>query len=256
MENPMTFHIDDDDQPVGRILNRREAIMLIGAGAGSLLAAAGCASMPEDPLGSDGTTSCTAKPQLTEGPYYVDTRLVRSDIRTDAATGIPKAGIPLLLTFNVSRITSGSCSPLANAVVDVWHCDALGAYSGVNDPQFGNTAGQTWLRGYQIADANGTARFTTIYPGWYQGRATHIHFNIRSAATGNSTYDFTSQLFFPEPQLTQLYSSVAPYTQKGDAGRLRNNSDRIYNQGGSQLLLTPVTNGDGYRATFIIGLVT
>jgi protocatechuate 3,4-dioxygenase beta subunit len=261
--SPNEFHIDDDDLPVGRILSRREAVRLLGLTAGSLFVAGGCSD--DDATGIDDDTSgtssgnittCTAKPQLTEGPYYVDTALNRADIRSNAASGALRTGIPLALNFTINRINGGACTPIQNAVVDVWHCDALGAYSGVNDPQFGNLVGQTWLRGYQLTSASGQASFTTIFPGWYQGRATHIHFNVRTAASGATSYDFTSQLFFQEALLTQIYTTVAPYTQRGDAGRLRNASDGIYRQGGSQLLLNPSASGDGYAASVVIGLVT
>ena len=248
------FHLDEDDLPVGRIMTRREVLALLGASAPALFLAAGCSNGIQviDP---DGSTTCTAKPQLTQGPYYIDSNLERSDIRADTGSGILRPGVLLALTFNVTRISGNSCVPLPGAVVDVWHCDALGAYSGVNDPQFGNTLGQNWLRGYQYASSQGVAQFTTIMPGWYQGRATHIHFNIRANEAGTSGYSFTSQLFFVENLLTQIYTTVVPYTQRGDAGRLRNANDGIYNQGGSQLLLNPVPDSAGYAATFNIGLV-
>jgi protocatechuate 3,4-dioxygenase beta subunit len=249
----MSAMTDNDDLPVGRILTRREVIVLLGIGASTRLLAACSDTAEPDELTAD-ITSCVARPQLTEGPYYVDTRLNRADIRADSSTGVQRPGLPFNLAFNVSRITGGACSPLANAVVDVWHCDALGVYSGVADPMFGNTSGQTWLRGYQATNASGSASFTTVFPGWYQGRATHIHFNVRSAVSGNTSYDFTSQLFFPESLLTQIYTSQAPYTQKGDMGRTRNAQDGIYNQGGSQLVLSPSQSASGYAATIAIGL--
>jgi protocatechuate 3,4-dioxygenase beta subunit len=246
--------MDNDDLPVGRVLTRREAIAMIG---GLVPVAWMLDASCSETSGLDhtnGITMCTAKPQLTEGPYYVDVRLNRSDIRSDTNTAAVKAGLPLALSFVVSRISAGACTPLANAIVDVWHCDALGVYSGVRDPGF-DTVGQNWLRGYQTTDATGTANFTTVFPGWYQGRASHIHFNIRSAVSGNTGYDFTSQLFFNESLLTQIYTTQTPYTQKGDAGRRRNNRDGIYNRGGSQLLLNPTPSGTGYAATFNVGLV-
>jgi protocatechuate 3,4-dioxygenase beta subunit len=88
-------------------------------------------------------------------------------------------------------VVGGACVPLAGATVDVWQCDAVGAYSDVADRGF-NTRGQNFLRGYQVTDANGLAGFTTLYPGWYQGRATHIHFKIRGTASSGGTYEFTS----------------------------------------------------------------
>jgi protocatechuate 3,4-dioxygenase beta subunit len=198
---------------------------------------------------------CVAKPELTEGPYFVDERLDRADIRADSSTGAARDGTPLELTFNVSRLANNACSALAGAYVDVWHCDALGVYSGVTDPGF-DTTGQNWLRGFQRTNASGAATFTTIVPGWYRGRASHIHFKIRQALTDSSAYEFTSQLFFPESFLTSLYTTAAPYSTKGDEGRVLNARDRIYNDGGEQLIITPTARGGGYAATFDIALAT
>lgn len=249
---------DKDDTPVGRILTRREAVLLLGAaGACGVLGVSGCGN-GSDARGTnrgDGSLDCAVKPELTEGPYYVDEGLTRADIRPDSSSGKLQAGIPMALTFNVSRIQSSACTPLAGAIVDVWHCNALGVYSDVRDPGF-NTVGQNWLRGNQTTDDGGVATFTTIVPGWYQGRATHIHFKVRSPAGGGSAYEFTSQLFFPENFLSGIYTGRAPYTEKGDAGRLRNDGDRIYSQGGSQLLLEPESSGEGYTATFKLGIHT
>jgi protocatechuate 3,4-dioxygenase beta subunit len=190
------------------------------------------------------------RPELTEGPYYVDEELLRSDIRSDPSDGTISAGALLALTFNVSSAVSSACSPLAGAIVDVWHCDALGVYSDVSDPGF-NTSGKKFLRGYQVTDADGVARFTTIYPGWYQGRAVHIHFKIRSAASA-SAYQFTSQLFFDD-SLTDQVHATEPYASKGQR-TLRNSGDGIYNGGGSQLVLDVATTADGHAATFNIAL--
>ena len=246
-----------DDALVGRVLTRREAVLLLGgAGAYGVLWVNGCAKTPDKRTeDAAGALDCAVKPELTEGPYYVDEELARSDIRTDSATGALQAGIPLTLAFTVSRIQSDACTPLADAVVDVWHCNALGVYSDVEDPGF-NTIGEDWLRGNQTTDANGAASFTTIFPGWYQGRATHIHFKIRTAAGTGSAYEFTSQLFFPESFLSDIYTEREPYTTRGDDGRLRNANDGIYGQGGSRLLLQPVPSGAGYAATLNIGLHT
>src|SRR5204863_7919560 len=130
-------------------------------------------------------------------PYFVDEKLNRTDIRADASGGAPREGARLDLTIQVGRMASGACTALQGATVDVWHCDALGVYSDASDPSF-NTKGQKFLRGYQVTDANGRVQFTTIYPGWYQGRAVHIHFKIRTDAGSASTYDFTSQFFFDD----------------------------------------------------------
>jgi len=124
-------------------------------------------------------------------------------------------------------------------------------YSDASDPSF-NTKGQKFLRGYQLTDANGKATFTTIYPGWYQGRAVHIHFKIRTTAANGTVSDFTSQLFFDDALNAQVFAS-APYSQKG-SGWMKNAQDGIYTGGGDKLLLKPTQSGSTFAATFDIGL--
>lgn len=194
--------------------------------------------------------SCVVRPEQTEGPYFVDERLDRSDIRSDPATGAVKAGAPLALTFLVSRIGT-MCEPLPGAMVDVWHCDAAGAYSDVNDSFAGSTAGQQFLRGFQVTDENGAAAFTTIYPGWYPGRTVHIHFKIRTEE-GGAAHEFTSQLYFDDA-FTDAVFAQEPYAGRGQRNT-RNANDGIYGSGGSQLLLNVVPAAEGYAATFDIGL--
>jgi protocatechuate 3,4-dioxygenase beta subunit len=240
--------MDLDDIPIGRVLSRREALGFLGA-TGALLFF-GCSDSTASSTGGD-NSSCVVRPELTEGPYYVDEELNRSDIRSDPSDGSVRPGALLALTFNVSRVSSSACEPLANAIVDVWHCDALGVYSDVSDPGF-NTAGKKFLRGHQVTGTDGVARFTTIYPGWYQGRAVHIHFKVRSSASSSSAYEFTSQLFFDD-SLTDQVHAQEPYAGKGQRD-LRNSQDGIYNQGGSQLVLDVSETGDGYGGTFNIAL--
>jgi protocatechuate 3,4-dioxygenase beta subunit len=108
--------------------------------------------------------------------------------------------------------------------------------------------------GYQVTGTDGVARFTTIYPGWYRGRAVHLHFKIRSAASVSSAFEFTSQLFFDD-SLTDQVHGRQPYVSKGQRD-LRNSQDGIYNQGGSQLVLNVSETADGYAATFDIALDT
>ena len=255
--------IDNDDAPIGRILNRREVLALLGGSGAALLAACapGVLAKPSptaQPTSAAATTaaaaaspattlpSCIVRPAVTEGPYFVDEKLNRSDIRSDPASGAVKAGAPLALTFLVSRVTGSACAALSGATVDIWHCDALGVYSDATDPSF-NTKGQKFLRGYQTTDASGQVQFTTIYPGWYQGRAVHIHFKIRT-----TTSEFTSQLFFEDALNTQVFAQ-SPYSQKGTQGIMWNAADGIYN---SQLLLSVTKSGNAYAATFDIGLAS
>lgn len=256
----MMHELNDDDAPVGRILTRREALILLGgAGAAGFFSLAGCNSGSDSRIAfaastdsSKSSATCAAKPEMTEGPYFVDEKLNRADIRGDTRSGSLRPGSELALTFAVSRIQPGACTPLAGAQVDVWHCDALGVYSDVDDPSF-STRGQNWLRGYQLTNQSGLATFTTILPGWYPGRASHIHFKIRGRNSTGSGFDFTSQLFFSEDFLSSAYG-VAPYDSKSDSGRRRNAGDGIYNRGGSQLLVTPASLDGKYAATLNIGL--
>jgi protocatechuate 3,4-dioxygenase beta subunit len=178
----------------------------------------------------------------------VDAALERTDIRSDPASGIVREGLPLALVFSLAQVSSGSCTPLPGAVVDVWHCDALGVYSGVSDPGF-DTSEQAFLRGYQVTDESGTARFQTIYPGWYSGRAVHIHFKIRTAPGSEEGYEFTSQLFFDE-ELNDAAHSQEPYAQKGMRNTL-NSTDNIFSE---QLVLDAQEAAEGYTANFAVAL--
>jgi protocatechuate 3,4-dioxygenase beta subunit len=135
--------------------------------------------------------------------------------------------------------------------VDIWHCDALGVYSDVQDPGF-NTTGQKFLRGYQVTDAHGEARFVTVYPGWYAGRTVHIHFKIRTVPLAQRRFEFTSQLYFDDV-LTDRVHADPPYAVNGPR-TVRNQHDGIFRRGGDQLMLAPTTAADGYAAAFAIGL--
>ncbi len=245
-----------------RLLDRREALALLGASAGGafLLAYAPRLGSPSRGLrlgsAAEAATlpSCIVRPEETEGPYFVDERLERSDIRSDPSDGSVKAGVRLALAFSVSRIDGTSCVPFEGVLVDVWHCDALGVYSDVSDPSF-DTTGEKFLRGYQVTDANGAASFVTIYPGWYQGRTVHIHFKLRTDPRASEALEFTSQLYFDD-ELTDIVHTRQPYAAGGQR-TLRNDGDGIYQGGGSDLLLTLVDDGSGgYTTTFDIGLQT
>jgi protocatechuate 3,4-dioxygenase beta subunit len=252
--------LNDDDLPIGRILTRREVLALLGGSALVVACAPAAVSSPSTSAPVSAATaaasvlpSCVVRPALTEGPYFVDEKLNRSDIRSDPTTNAVKPGTGLALAFVVSKVSGSACTALANATVDVWHCDALGVYSDATDPNFGSTKGTKFLRGYQMTDAGGSAKFTTIWPGWYQGRAVHIHFKIRTTAANGQVADFTSQLFFPDAMNAAVFAN-APYAQKGTAGILRNDGDDIFNQSGGKLTLAPAKTADGYAVTFDIGL--
>ena len=155
---------------------------------------------------------CTTigSPSLTEGPYFVDEDLIRTDIRVDPSDGSVQPGYPLSLTINVSQLKDCALTPLTGAYVDIWHCNADGVYS---DQTANNTAGKKFLRGYQATDRSGVVRFQSIFPGWYQGRAVHIHSKIRIFNGPDSTYEFTTQFFFDESVTDQIYTK-APYNSR------------------------------------------
>ena len=192
------------------------------------------------------------RPELTLGPYFVDEQLNRSDIRSEPSDGSVREGIPLTLTINVLDIANSSCTAIEGAQVDIWHCDAQGVYSGVSDQGF-DTTGQKFLRGYQLTDGTGKAQFLTIYPGWYSGRAVHIHFMIRTTGADAQSYEFVSQFFFDDALSDQVFAQE-PYASKGQHD-MHNADDNIYNSGGDQLLLAVTgDNANGYAATINIGL--
>ena len=269
--------MDNDDVQVGRLWSRREVLALFG-GAGMVLVV-GCSDDNDDApqptstsAAGEGTSeataeataeatsagasagetplpSCIVTPELTEGPYFVDEMLDRSDIRSDPGGADTREGAELTLTLNVYQVANGGCEPLEGAMVDVWHCDAVGRYSDVDDNTEGfDTRGEKWLRGFQTTDAGGSVTFTTIYPGWYQGRATHIHFKVRK-----DNLEFTSQFFFDDALSDEVHVAGA-YAEKGAAGRLQNGADGIYGQSGGQLQLDVSQDGASYATSFDIGL--
>ncbi|HET6596457.1 MAG TPA: hypothetical protein VFG81_12600 [Anaerolineales bacterium] len=259
--------MDNDDKPIGQILSRRDALKLLGVGSAAFLAA--CASpeetstvVPTQALTQVSSTQvaatvsnlldCVVRPELTIGPYFVDEQLERSDIRTNSSDNSVKEGIPLTLNINITSASDNSCTPIEGAQVDIWHCDAVGVYSGVSDPN-ADTTGQDFLRGFQRTDANGAVQFQTIYPGWYSGRAVHIHFTIRTKGAQGEDYQFTSQFFFDETLTDQVHAQE-PYASKGERNT-RNSSDNIFLRGGDQLLLN--LQGDtanGFIGSMSIGL--
>jgi protocatechuate 3,4-dioxygenase beta subunit len=236
-------------------LTRRQAVGAAGAGGAAMLLAK--VTGADRLLGSVGvagdaqaaTTSCVLIPAKTEGPYFVDEKLNRADIRTDPSDGTTEAGVPLNLTMVVVRADS-SCAPVQGAVVDVWHANAAGKYSDIASE---GTAGEKYLRGLQATDANGAASFTTIFPGWYAGRAVHVHFKVRVFSGSTTTYEFNSQLFF-DPALTNAVYATSAYSSRGTPST-SNAADNIYGSDGAKLLVALTANASGgYDGTFVIGL--
>jgi len=194
--------------------------------------------------------ACVLTPELTEGPFFVDERLDRSDITTDPSSGEAVEGVPLTLAMRAYSVQDGACTPLSGATVDVWHCDAEGAYSDVAQ---NGTEGQQFLRGLQTTDVKGEAVFQTIYPGWYMGRAVHIHFKLRQFDGASTTYEFTSQIFFDDALSDEVFAANAPYNGRGERDT-RNDNDSIFGEGGEQLVVALTASDGGYSGTFNFGV--
>jgi protocatechuate 3,4-dioxygenase beta subunit len=179
---------------------------------------------------------CVLSPEVTEGPYYLDLDKVRSDI-TDGKAGA-------ILDLKLTVVNADTCVPIKDAAVDIWHADADGVYSG-----FQSGAGKTFLRGTQVSDAGGVVHFKTIYPGWYQGRAVHIHLKVH---TGKAVVH-TGQLFFADAFTAQVYAA-APYRSRGTPDR-PNSSDSIYRQaGGSSAEADVARSGSSYAGAMTLGV--
>ena len=215
-------------------LTRRSSLVALG---GMAAAAAGWRT---DDAGAgpaavaSGAVTCVLTPEMTEGPYYVPDEAVRTNI----TEGLP--GTPLALRLTV--VNASTCRPIAGAKVDVWHANALGVYSGVQ----GNTG--TFMRGVQPTNAHGLALFETVYPGWYTGRAVHIHVKVHLG--GNVVH--TGQLFFPDSLTDGVYTK-APYSTR--PGRdTRNATDAIFRNGGSRSMLKLSRSGSGYVGAISLGV--
>lgn len=191
----------------------------------------------------------TLTEELTQGLFWVDERLNRSDVRTDTDTGSVQPGVPLTLTINL-RDAGASCAPQAGAFVDIWHANAQGNYSDVSGAGNPDNRGLNWLRGYQVSDDAGSVTFTTVMPGYYVSRTIHIHFRVRLTLADDSEVNFTAQLFFAESVNNAVLATSA--YQKSQARDTSNSTDSLYDDA----LLVPVTGGPsgGYAGSFTVNL--
>jgi protocatechuate 3,4-dioxygenase beta subunit len=221
---------------------------LVGTGAG-LAGATLAFGMAHSPARALATACATLTPTKEEGPYFVEESLNRSDITTDPSTGVAVAGVPLALNLTLLD-EDDACAPLSGAQIDIWHAAPSGLYS---DEAVEGTTGRKYLRGYQISDANGQVSFKTIYPGWYSGRAVHIHFRIRVFNGTTATYDFMTQLFFDDAFTDSIYTQE-PYSSRSNRDTL-DASDHVYATNGAELRLAPSADGaGGYVAGFRFSL--
>ncbi|GAB3963605.1 hypothetical protein GCM10029978_022020 [Actinoallomurus acanthiterrae] len=290
----MTDHEDHTRLPESSAVNRRAALTALGGaglGAAGIVAlgrAAAGASTTHGPTGPK--PACVLVPELTEGPYYLDYELFRRDITEH------KEGVPLILRATVVDATT--CAPIPRAALDIWHCDALGEYSGYTamgvggangggpgggppptgtptapppgSPPPGGGGGHaeptdklTFLRGVQLTDRRGVVEFRTLYPGWYMGRAIHIHAKVHIGGkvvgkkyTGGHVAH-TGQFFFDE-KVTERIAKLQPYAIN-TTHRTTLDEDGIYRDGGSAGLVTlrplhkgPITHG--LLATIVVGV--
>lgn len=236
-------------------LTRRRLLGALGAvpltARGPLFTDANAAPKP-----SVADVGCVLSPAMTEGPFFIDERLNRSDITSGTTKAGVVQGLPLLLHIDLRSVLATGCLPVAGMQVDVWHADATGDYSGASDgADRSGKLGHAFLRGYQVSDASGRVTFRTIYPGWYYGRTVHIHVKARFFnPAGNATYDFTSQLFFDDASNDRVMA-LPPYNARGTRG-VRNDRDGISRGGASALasLSAPADGARGYVATATLGL--
>lgn len=240
---------------------RRHALRALGAAfvSAPLGAALGCSSDPSTPTSASGTSTtttttgggtsaqCVESATETRGPYPDITGMANNQAfyRQDIREG--RAGTPLTVTFTVVN-TRNACAPVANAAVEIWQCDAEGRYSEYAQGSF-DGRGQTFLRGLQVTNASGQCTFVTVYPGWYQGRATHIHVDV---IVGGQRVKST-QMAFPEDVTAQVYAQGV-YAAKGQ-NSTTNARDNVFSDGTSTEMAT-VTGSPtaGYAATLQIGI--
>ena len=243
-------------------LDRRQALAALGA-LGLAAVATACSGGSSQPSASNGSTapaggspattasgaSCVLAPETTAGPYYLDNQKLRSDI-TDGRPGTP-------LALAITVVDAERCDAISNAAVDIWHADAGGDYSGFGGASTGGpgpggggpTDQHTFLRGVQMTDDAGLAKFTTIWPGWYRGRAVHIHVEARV----DDQLVHTGQFFFSD-ELNNKVLNTGAYKARSSPDTI-NDSDSIFRDaGGAAAILDAQPAGDGYRAAVTVGV--
>jgi protocatechuate 3,4-dioxygenase beta subunit len=268
---------------MARKITRRQALGAAGSAGAALLVGRGglgplgrlVEAAPAGAATAEGTGSVAVTPSMTEGPYWIDEMLRRFDVRANTASassnaGVVQAGLPLTLRIDVLDAANGR--PIDGAHVDIWHANAYGLYSDESGQQTGGgtvngaTTGQNFLRGYQITGIDpgveasavpGRASFRTIWPGWYSGRAIHIHVRVRTYDGSSVATNYTTQIFFSDADNTKVLTGAAPYnTRTPRADPTSDETDSVLTAQADATNIVPVTGGtaDGFAATFTIGL--
>ena len=257
-------------------ITRRQAIKAAGGACAAYIALPAIADLVLAPSTATAASRCAAlTPELTEGPYWVNTMLRRSDVRANTASGgARQTGVPLDLYINVVDTTNG-CSALDGIAVDIWHANAHGVYSdessqaagGGTSSAAGNTSADNWLRGYQITGKDrglgtspvaGQVSFRTIWPGWYTGRAIHIHVRVRKlSSTGATIAGYTTQIFFSDADNDRVLAGAAPYnTRSPQKDPTTDENDTVLTSADHSTNIVKVKGGigNGFSATFNIAL--
>lgn len=232
-----------------KILSRRSALTGLAGGAAALAStrtAIGAEPAAETPASPQLANVCRMTPRMVEGPFYFDPDLVREDI-TEGRPGVP-------LKLHIQVTDGATCQPIPAARVDVWHCDATGQYSGYEgqgDDRGISTEGEKFLRGTQTTSGTGEVSFKTIFPGWYRGRTTHIHFKVlldeRSMLTG--------QMYFPDALAEYIFANIAPYNARSAKRDTLNSTDFIARADEDHISFVSLREeSDTYVATLVIGV--
>jgi len=231
--------------------NRRDALkaVAITASGGLLMsqeafAQEAGASVSQTAALLQGADVCAIIPEVTEGPYYFDPAMERVDI-TEGRPGIP--------TRVRLQVVDDGCVAMEGARVDIWHCDATGVYSGYKgqgDDGSVDTTGQTFMRGTQFSNANGLVEFETVYPSWYHGRTTHIHFKVFL----DQTNVLTGQIFFPDASSEYIYLNIAPYNDRAAERDTLNSNDFIAKQASRASFALIKELEEEYLVAMIVGV--
>ncbi|MER7220857.1 MULTISPECIES: intradiol ring-cleavage dioxygenase [Streptomyces] len=289
---------EPDNALVSRLVSRRRMLVLGGAagaialgGAGAVASAAdrstaGAGTLDAVKAAASASSACMSlTTEQIEGPYYIDYELFRENLVED------RAGIPLLLVLRV--VDSATCKPIRNSAIEIWHCDASGVYSGYTQNGNGGGGGTppgpppsgtptappdgpggpggggghatptddlTWLRGIQMTDHLGFVTFRTVFPGWYAGRAVHVHTKVHTGGsrtadgyTGGRTCH-TGQFYFSEDSV-KATAGIAPYSAN-TITRVTLDEDFLYPKTGAQGGLLELAYDKKHIERGVIGYIT